>query len=74
MSADSDLATPISMAVEHGVDLKLLHTVKNSGAQEMRKVATYFEEIHRNWLRNNQLPQNYETSKGGVIQRPKEWA
>lgn len=76
VSADSDLATPISMAVEFGANVKVV-IPKSSDvptSHELKAVSSFAEELHIGWLEEAKLPRSYITSKGGNIVRPESWA
>jgi hypothetical protein len=76
ISADSDLSTPISMAVQFGANVKTV-IPKSTGTQtahELRAASTFAEELHIGWLEEAKLPRSYITSKGGNIVRPESWA
>lgn len=74
VSGDSDLVTPIKFAVAEGVNVKTLKPSATHNAAALKSVSSYFEELHPSWLLNFQLPENYVTSRGRVISRPKSWA
>lgn len=73
ISGDSDLATPIAFASEHGVNIKTLKPNASHNAASLKSASTHFEELHLSWLSNHQLPTNYISKKGNVIRRPTSW-
>jgi len=73
ISGDSDLATPIRLCKEHGVDVKTVVPNKDQPCEKLRTVSTFLEQLHVSELRKYQLPPVFQTMKGGVIRRPDEW-
>lgn len=74
ISGDSDLATPISFAAQHGVNVKTLKPNASHSAASLKSASTHFEELHLAWLSEYQLPANYISTKGKVIRRPVDWS
>jgi hypothetical protein len=73
ISGDSDLATPILMAKEHGADIKTLVPNKAQPCERLRKVSSFLEQLHISDLNDHQLPPVFKTTNGGTIHRPELW-
>jgi len=73
ISGDSDLATPIRMSRDYGVNVKVVIPNKNVASDALRRVSTHIEELHISDLGDFQLPRSFITQKGGNIVRPESW-
>ncbi len=73
ISGDSDLATPVAMSKEHGVNIKVVVPKQGAPSGALRRAASHIEELHVSELANYQLPNSFITKSGGNIVRPKTW-
>jgi uncharacterized LabA/DUF88 family protein len=73
VSGDSDLATPILLATQHGADVKTLVPNKAQPCERLREVSSFLEQLHISDLGDHQLPRVFITPKGGTILRPESW-
>jgi hypothetical protein len=74
ISGDSDLATPILMAKQHGADIKTLVPNKDQPCERLREVSSFLEQLHISDLSGHQLPRVFITPRGGTIHRPESWS
>ncbi|MCB9423481.1 MAG: NYN domain-containing protein [Ilumatobacteraceae bacterium] len=70
---DSDLATPLRLARESGVQVGLVNPHDTSTARKLRTAADFEIPFRREALAKCQLPNVVRTSKGKEIHRPAAW-
>lgn len=75
VTADSDFATPFQMLIDAKVDLKVVAPKVNAEMKfdHLRRVSSFFEEIHVSWLESCQLPPVFIKRDGGNIVKPSSW-
>lgn len=71
---DSDLRTPIAMAVnDYGIDITIVNPHPNP-AQALRSIGVPVLQLHQRTLANCQLPNPVVDATGREIRRPDMWA
>jgi hypothetical protein len=74
ITADSDLLTPMTFAVQQGVAVHSMIPNSRQRVDALESVVTSLRFLDLDLLSKSQLPELYQTSKGGVIRRPASWA
>ncbi|MGC2190895.1 MAG: NYN domain-containing protein [Candidatus Dormiibacterota bacterium] len=74
ISGDSDLRTPVAMAVEHGVPVHVLNPTSNRVSQELQTAASMYDELPLAYLMTCQLPNPVTDPKGQKVWRPNRWS
>lgn len=70
---DSDLATPIELAVGEGVPVGLVNPHPGKPAKQLANVASFQIPFRPSVLARCQMPSVVTTSKGKRIHRPQQW-
>lgn len=73
ISGDSDLFLPIAFSVEMGVKVSVAVPNKVQLSSRLKNVASNFDFLNFDILKNSQLPRPFKSPRGSLIFPPKDW-